>query len=315
MQPSTRETSLPPTARKLRVTVLAGGPGAERAVSLDSGLAVAEALRRRGHDVFIADIAPDQLAALDTPADVIFPALHGTFGEDGSLQRILEQRGLRYVGSDSRASAIAIDKLATKQCAERIGIPTPPYRLVTREDLAAGRPLFDPPCVIKPLDQGSSVDTAIAQDAADVRAAAAGVVERYGRALLERFVRGDELTVGIVGRRALPVICIRPKRRFYDYEAKYHDEATEYLFDAGHPAEVLMRAQSESLRLFDAIGCRHLARVDWIAEPDGALWLLEVNTLPGFTTHSLVPKAAAQVGIDFDELCDRLVRMAWEEPA
>lgn len=307
-------TALPETRRKLRVTVLCGGPSAEREVSLESGRAVADALRRRGHDVLVADIGPRQLAALDAAADVVFPALHGTFGEDGTLQAIMEQRGIRFVGSRSAASALAMDKLAAKRVVEALGLDTPPYRLVTREDLERGAPLaLRAPVVIKPVDQGSSVDTEIVRQDAEIAPALARVVSRRGRALVERFIAGDEFTVGIVGRQTLPPICVRPRREFYDYQAKYVDDATEYLFDAGHPPELLERAGRQSRQVFDALGCRHMARVDWIADAAGRLWFLEVNTIPGFTSHSLVPKAAARIGVPFDELVERLVRMAVED--
>lgn len=298
-----------PTARKLRVTVLAGGPGAERAVSLESGRAVAEALRRRGHDVLVADIGPGNLAALDHPADVIFPALHGTFGEDGQLQRILEQRRLRFVGSGSRASTLAIDKVAAKRIAVETGIRTAVWEVVP-----AGRmPALPLPVVVKPIDQGSSVGTHIARSPQELSRALAETCGTFGQALVERFIAGDEVTVGIVGAQPLSPICIRPKRGFYDYEAKYHDERTEYLFDSGQSDALRVRVRDESLQIFRALGCRHLARVDWIVDAAETPWFLEVNTIPGFTSHSLLPMAAAHDGIPFDELIERLVRLALEE--
>jgi len=298
------------TRKKLRVTVLAGGPSAEREISLASGQAIVEALRSRGHEVFVADVGPDNLAALDHPADVIFPALHGTFGEDGTIQRIMEQRGIRFVGSGSKASALAIDKVATKQIATELGIPTPAYEVVTALD----RPTLPLPVVVKPIAQGSSVGTTIIREPDKLRQTVESVAGKYGRALVERFVAGDELTVGILGKQALPPICIRPRRAFYDYEAKYQDDRTEYVFETGQPRALLAQASAFSLRIFGALGCRHLARIDWIAGPSETLSFLEVNTIPGFTSHSLVPKAAARVGIPFDELVERLVRMAVEEP-
>jgi D-alanine-D-alanine ligase len=293
------------------VTVLAGGPSAEREVSLASGQAVAEALRRRGHDVLLTDIGPDNLAALGRDADVVFPALHGTFGEDGTIQRIMEQRGIRFVGSGSQASALAIDKVATKRVATDLGIPTPAYEVVT----PPGEPTLPLPVVVKPIAQGSSVGTTIVRDARELTPTVQAVAGTYGRALVERFVPGDELTVGILGEQTLPPICIQPSRDFYDYEAKYRDEHTEYLFESGHSSALLERLSGLSRRIFKALGCRHLARVDWMVEPDGRPWFLEVNTLPGFTSHSLVPKAAERIGIPFDELVERLVRMALEDPS
>ena len=303
----------PPT---LRVTVLCGGPSAERAVSLESGRAVADALRSRGHAVTVADIGPDQTEALDVPVDVIFPALHGTFGEDGTVQRMLEERGIRFVGSGSRASAVAMDKVATKQVAVEQAVSTPAFEVWDRARLeAGGTPGLSLPVVVKPVDQGSSVATRVVHETGALLPAVQVAIEQFGRALIEQYIKGEELTVGLVGERNLPPICVRPKRGFYDYIAKYEDNATEYLFDAEYAPAVLEQAQQLSRRMFESLGCRHLARVDWMIDAQGQLWFLEVNTLPGFTSHSLVPKAAAHVGIAFDELVEELVYMAYREPA
>ncbi len=296
---------------RLRVTVLRGGPSAERAVSLESGAAVAQALRAREHAVFAADISPDDLSALDQPADVIFPVLHGTFGEDGQLQQILEQRGLRFVGSGSAASAAAMDKIISKQHVRALGLATPAYEEWTAADRGVRATRLELPLVVKPADQGSSVATFVVRRNEDFAPAVDAVVSAFGRALVEQFISGDELTVGFVGTQALPPICVRPKRTFYDYTAKYEDNATEYLFDAGHPAPLLAEAQRQSRAVFETLGCRHLARVDWMVDKAGTLWFLEVNTIPGFTSHSLVPKAAARLGVPFGDLVERLVRMAW----
>jgi D-alanine-D-alanine ligase len=297
------------TPDKLRVTVLAGGPSAEREISLASGSAVANALMQRGHQVFVADIGPDMLDALDHEADVVFPALHGTFGEDGTIQRIMEERGICFVGSGSQASATAIDKVATKMAAAEVGVPTPDYEVVT----PPARPRLSVPVVVKPIAQGSSVATTIVREASKLDEAVAAVAGVYGQALVEQFVPGDELTIGFLGNRTLPPIRIRPRRDFYDYEAKYKDDRTEYLFETGFSSALLERAAELSRRVFEAIGCRHLARIDWMVGPDERPWFLEVNTIPGFTSHSLVPKAAARIGIPFDELVERLVRMAMED--
>jgi D-alanine-D-alanine ligase len=297
------------TPKRLRVTVLAGGPSAERAISLASGNAVADALRQRGHDVLLADIGPDDLSALDHPTDVVFPALHGTFGEDGTVQRIMEERGICFVGSGSKASATAIDKVETKKLAIEIGVPTPAFEVIT----PPARPSLSVPVVVKPIAEGSSVATTIVRDASRLDDAIAAVSEAYGRALVEQFIPGSELTMGLLGSQTLPPIRIQPRRDFYDYEAKYNDERTEYLFETGLARALLERAANLSRRVFEALGCRHLSRIDWIVGPNEGLWFLEVNTIPGFTSHSLVPKAAAKIGIPFDELVERLVRMAMED--
>ncbi len=312
-QPCGPKTTPDRPRRTLRVTVLCGGPSAEHDVSVQSGQAVAAALRRRGHQVFVADIRPDQLDALNEPADVVFPALHGPFGEDGTVQRLLAERGLRFVGSEARASAAAMDKVAAKQLAATAGVLTPPFEVWDPATLTTrSQPSLPLPVIVKPVDQGSSVGTAIVRQPVDFRPAVGLAVERFGRALVEQFIAGDELTVGIVGTQTLPPICVRPKREFYDYQAKYHDNATEYLFDAGYPPALLQQAQRLSWRVFERIGCRHLARIDWMVDRQRRLWFLEINTLPGFTSHSLVPKAAARLGISFDELVERLVFMAYE---
>lgn len=309
--PATHTTSAmtTDTSKKLRVTVLAGGPSAEREISLASGGAVAEALRRRGHDVFVADVGPNLLDALDHEADVVFPALHGTFGEDGTIQRIMEQRGICFVGSGSRASATAMNKVAAKKIAIKIGVPTPAFEVVTPPE----RPKLSVPVVVKPIAEGSSVATTIVHDAALLDETITGVAGTYGQALVEQFMPGDELTVGFLGDQTLPPIRILPNREFYDYQAKYHDDRTEYLFETGFSQPLLARAATLSRHVFAALECRHLARIDWIVGDDEELWFLEVNTLPGFTSHSLVPKAAAKIGIPFDELVERLVRMAMED--
>ncbi len=293
----------------LRITVLAGGPSAEREISLASGEAIAAGLRRRGHEVFLADIGPDDLSALDHPADVVFPALHGTFGEDGTLQRIMEERGLCFVGSGSRASSTAMDKVATKRVADGLGIPTPEYEVVE----PGGQAALSVPVIVKPVSQGSSVATTIVHAQAELTPTARRVAEQFGRALVERFIEGAEITVGVLGGRTLPAIRIRPGKEFYDFEAKYEDAHTEYLLDTGVSQVVLDMVAQQSLKLFRTLGCRHLGRVDWMVGSDGAPWFLEVNTLPGFTSHSLVPKAAAAVGLDFDTLVETIVRMALED--
>ena len=304
-----------PGMRRLSVTVLAGGPSAEREVSLESGSAVAAALTNLGHEVYLSDISPDDLSALDHKADVVFPALHGTFGEDGALQRIMERRGIRFVGSGAAASTLAIDKVAAKQHATAAGIVTPHFEIVAREKMPTALPPWSGPVVVKPINQGSSVLTSIVQKEADYAAAVGEVVRAFGRAMIEDYVPGDEITVGLLDGEPLPAICVRPKQRFYDYKAKYQDDRTEYLFNTNHPPGVLEQAGALSKQVFELLGCRHLARADWIVDRDNRLWFLEINTLPGFTSHSLVPMAAAKAGLSFEMLVDKLVQLAWEDEA
>jgi D-alanine-D-alanine ligase len=297
--------------KKLKITVLCGGPSAEREVSLKSGHAVANALKSLGHEVFISDIAPDSLAGLDVPADVVFIALHGTFGEDGQVQKILQSRGLRYTGSGPEASATAMDKVATKRKFIAAGVPTPRFEVVTTANLAVVTQQWQPPVVLKPIADGSSVDISIARDAATLGQTLSTLVHKHGQCLLEQFIDGIELTVGVFQDQALPPIQIRTKREFYNYEAKYLDNDTEYLFDIDLPADVLRRVQELSVKASQALGCRDFCRVDWMVEKRTLqAFALEVNTIPGFTDHSLLPKGAGRVGIGFAELCKRIVDAA-----
>ena len=292
--------------RHLAIMVLMGGPSVERSVSLASGEAVAAALESRGHRVIRADVRPEDLSALDrADVDVVFVALHGSFGEDGQLQHILEQRGLRYTGSDPRASRLGMDKIEAKRRFAEAGVPTPPFAVAK-----AGRRAvldFPFPVVVKPADQGSSVDCSIVREASELDQAVTHVVDTYGRCLIERYIRGPELTVGILAGRALPVCQIRSATTFYDYQAKYQDDRTEYLFDIDLPGELLQRVQRLSVRAFEALGCRDMSRVDWMIDAATCQpYCLEANTIPGFTSHSLLPKAAARAGISFADLCEQL---------
>ena len=302
----------PKCLEQLRITVLAGGPGMEREVSLNSGEAVHAALQRLGHHVALRDVGPDDLAALGIPADFVFIALHGEFGEDGALQAELESRGIRYSGSDAASSRLAMDKVESKRAFERGGVPTPAYVVVDRGNIEDSLPTIRLPVVIKPVSSGSSVDTSIVHSRDALASAAALVIHRYGEALVEQYINGYEFTVGILGDEALPVCEIRTKREFYDYQAKYIDDDTEYLFDLDVSPTLLTCVQRISLQAHKALGCRVFSRVDCMVdratlEP----FVLEVNTIPGFTSHSLVPKAAARIGMSFDQLCQRIIELSW----
>lgn len=308
-----------PTQRQLLdITVLMGGPSTEREVSLVSGSAVADALQSVGHKVHRADIMPGDTSALDRPGiDVVFIVLHGSFGESGDVQALCESRGLRYTGSGPRASKLGLDKVASKEVFRMAGLDTPKW-VVLEKDAAGDRQARQleavaGPVVVKPVDGGSSVDVTIARDQATRDQAVQTVLAKYGKALVERFVEGRELTVGILGETALPVIEIVPNHAFYDYDAKYADDAgTRYVFDHGLPEAVVRRVQDAALAAYHALGCRDLSRVDFILDGNGAPQALEINTIPGFTSHSLLPKAAARVGISFDQLVDRIAMMAMQ---
>lgn len=296
----------------MRITVLCGGPSAEREISLISGRAVAGALREAGHDVLVSDIAPDNLAGLDHPADVIFPVLHGEFGESGELQEILEQRGLVFVGSGSRASRLGMNKVETKIVWEKAGLPTPAYRVIRRGD-----PIPDLPdsCVVKAISSGSSIDVFLCRAPAELPAQARQAIDtlltRHEAVLVEQFIDGIELTVGLLQGLALPPIRIVSKREFFDYDAKYTASGTEHRFDTGLPEAVVVQCQELARRAYDVVGARDLGRVDIMLDSAHRPYLLEINTIPGFTSMSLLPEAAQRTGISFVQLVDRLANIAY----
>ena len=311
-QPSSEVPAKAAIQRGLAITVLSGGPSSEREVSLKSGQAIATALAGIGHKPTIADITPENLQALDLPADLVFVALHGAFGEDGRVQRLLDERGIRYTGSGAAASALAMDKVATKCRFVEAEVPTPRFDVVTAGRVSRAVEIWPLPVVIKPVAEGSSIDIQIVRDANTFQVALQRMTRQYGKCLVEKFVDGYELTVGILGDQALPPIEIRTKREFYNYEAKYIDNDTEYRFDIDLPVSVLAEVQALSVRAHQALGCRHFSRVDWLVDRQTHQpYALEVNTIPGFTDHSLLPKSAARVGIGFGLLCQQIIELAY----
>ncbi|HRX86580.1 MAG TPA: D-alanine--D-alanine ligase [Phycisphaerae bacterium] len=316
MKKSTRPVRLGPAARSMRtktldITVLAGGPSDEREVSLSSGKSVAAALTTLGHRVTICDISPSDLSALDRTADIVFIALHGAFGEDGVVQAELERRRIPFVGSGSAASALAMDKAKTKARLIATGLPTPRFDVVRPSQVADAAERWRLPVVVKPIASGSSVDTHLVHAKDRLGQALHEVTRKYGQALVEELIDGPELTVSVLGKRALAPIEIRTKRAFYDYQAKYIDEDTQYLFDIPLPENLLQRLGELSLRAFAALGCRGFGRVDWMVDAiTHEPYILEINTIPGFTSHSLLPKAAARAGLSFAELCQHIIELA-----
>jgi D-alanine-D-alanine ligase len=298
---------------QIRVAVLRGGVGCERQVSLESGRCVAEAMQQAGLDVVTSDIRPDDMQVLDRrDIDVFFLALHGEFGEDGRLQQIFEDRGLVYTGSGPEASRLAFDKMASKLLFAEAGVDVPAGVEFTRDmgpaELEKQLQGLGERFVVKPIRQGSSVGVSIVDGCREAVAAAQHVLVEFGDCMVESFIPGREVTVGVLGRQTLPIIEVRSKTGFYDYQAKYVDDRTQYLFDTIDDQVVQARIQSAALACFDALSCRDFARVDFILSGDGTPYALEVNTIPGFTSHSLLPKAAARVGLSMGELCVRIVR-------
>jgi len=300
---------------RIKVAVLRGGVGRERQVSLESGRCVVEAMQQAGLDVVASDIRPDDMRILDRKdIDVFFLALHGEFGEDGQLQRVFEDRGLVYTGSGPEASRLAFDKMASKRLFAGAGVSVPAVVEFTRDmdpaELENRLQGLSERLVVKPIRQGSSVGVHVVDSHKEAVATARQVLGEFGDCMVESFIQGRELTVGVLGRQALPIIEIRSKTGFYDYHAKYVDDRTEYLFDTIEDQAVPARVQRAALACFDALGCRDFARVDFILSGDGTPYALEVNTIPGFTSHSLLPKAAAKIGLSMSDLCVRIVRTA-----
>jgi D-alanine-D-alanine ligase len=294
---------------KINVLVLAGGPDAEREVSLAGGRAVAETLAQSPHFLAkyreVQSLDADELAAL--PGDCIFPVLHGPWGEGGPLQRLLETDGRPFVGSGSLASGVAIDKVLTKERARTLDIPTLEHQIVSADDEL---PRLDEPVIIKPIDDGSSVDLYLCRSMQEAQAARERAHQRHERLMIEPFVDGRELTVGILNGNALPVLEIRPADGLYSYDAKYDRDDTVYDTDPDLEPMLAAKLRRLSENLFRELRCRHIARVDWLLDPQRGPVLLELNTMPGFTSHSLVPMAARARGLDMLALCESLVRMA-----
>lgn len=291
----------------LRVAVLMGGPDAEHEVSLRSGTQVVAALREAGLEVtpLVVDRPGiEELRSLE--ADVVFPVLHGPFGEGGPLQERLEAAMVPFVGCGSAASRLGMDKLACKRAVAAAGVVTP-----EAEVLLPGLPSrLEPPVVIKPVDDGSSVGVRLCETPRDVVEARQELEPRFKRLMIERLVRGREITVGLLDGHPLPIIEIVPAEGFYDYQAKYLRNDTRYVIDPPIEPSHAERCRRDAAAAWKAIGCRDLARVDFLLDDDGP-WFLEINTMPGMTDHSLLPKAADRAGCPMPMLCRSLVERAW----
>ncbi|WP_257575633.1 D-alanine--D-alanine ligase [Sphingomonas sanguinis] len=304
----------------LHIAVLMGGWSAERPVSLMSGAGVADALERNGHRVTRIDMDRDLAARLtQAKPDIVFNALHGSPGEDGTVQGMLDLMGIPYTHSGLATSVIAIDKVLTKQALVPHGIPMPGGRIVKSEDLFAADPL-PRPYVLKPVNEGSSVGVAIVTDTSNhgqpIARDAAGPWGEFEELLAEPYIRGRELTTAVLGNRALGVTELKPKNGWYDFDAKYTDGLTEHVCPAQIPDEIAEACKSLALEAHRILGCRGASRSDfrWDDERgvDG-LFLLEVNTQPGMTPLSLVPEQGRHVGMDYDTLVQAIVdeAIAW----
>src|SRR3990170_6300797 len=295
-----------------KVAVLMGGKSAERAVSLKSGAMILEGLKKKGVDAHDFDPAERNLDSLVAQAfERAFIALHGRYGEDGTVQGALELLGIPYTGSGVLASALAMDKWRTKLLWHATGVPTPRCELLSRDaDLTGVAARLCLPLMVKPANEGSSIGMSKVRDAAQLDEAYALAVNYDSVVIAEQFIDGPELTVGILGGDALPVIRLETPREFYDFEAKYHAADTRYLIPCGLPPESESAIQREALRAFAVLGCRGWGRVDLMLDGAGKPPFLEVNTSPGMTDHSLVPMAARHTGLSFEDLCVRILELA-----
>jgi D-alanine-D-alanine ligase len=295
-----------------KVAVLMGGKSAEREVSLKSGGMVLAALRKKGVDAHSFDPKERDLQDLIKERYArVFIALHGGFGEDGTVQGVLEWLGIPYTGSGVLASALAMDKLRTKRLWAAEKLPTAPYAVLEKDtDLKAVAKRLGAPMFVKPAREGSSVGMSKVRKAADLEEAYALAVNYDPVVIAEKFIDGPELTVAILGEQVLPTIRIETPREFYDYEAKYLADDTRYLIPCGLPAKKEKEIQALCLKAFRSLGCRGWGRVDLMLDKRGRPFLLEINTSPGMTDHSLVPMAARAVGISYEDLCLKVLEMA-----
>ncbi len=337
----------------MNIAVFLGGISPERDVSLNSGKSVALALQELGHNVITLDPAfgieqpksllnelvksvdsiPPTLSQLSNfpirnylelvnssflnNIDAVFLTLHGKYGEDGIIQSLLELRGIPYTGSGVLSSALAMDKVMSKIVLEENGITTPKWIVLGKgkwnsEDLEQWS-FENIPCVVKPNDGGSTIGMTIVNKREELFSAIQ-LAEKYSeKVLLEEYIEGQELTVPIVGTEALPIIEIKPKGGFYDYTRKYTKGETEYICPAELSTDIFHRVQEAGLKAFEVLGCKGFARTDFRLKPNGEFYCLEVNTIPGMTSTSLVPKAAKAIGIEFPQLCQKIVDLTFRK--
>jgi D-alanine-D-alanine ligase len=302
-----------------KIGVFMGGTSEEREVSLKSGKAVCAALTELGYNVLSVVLSQDNLAELNgEKLDVAFIAMHGRFGEDGQLTRLLNRRGICCTGSSPIACATAMDKVKTKKILQKHGIPTPPYIVLCGDFTSIEadwlvRADIGYPCVVKPVDSGSSYGVSIAADRNGLRKALQKNSSSNPHVLIERCISGREMTCSVLAGRALPLIEIRSKTRFFDFDAKYRNNGTEYILKPRLAKSVRERILKLCVAVHNALGAGAMSRVDFILSEDNVPYVLEANLIPGLTQRSLLPKAARALGITFPRLCEMILELALEE--
>jgi D-alanine-D-alanine ligase len=304
-----------------KIAVLCGGRSGERDVSLRSGKRVLDSLKKQGFDAQQFDLDDNLIAQLKKKKiDIVYIVLHGRYGEDGTVQGLLEIANIPYTGSKVLASALAMNKLAAKRIFDAVGIPTPRYAEINaRTDLAAQaekiKRIFPFPLVVKPVSEGSSLGVSIIKKEDDLERTLAKTVKEYKDIFVEEFIKGKEVTVGIIGKdeelQALPVLELVPRKDFYDFEAKYTSGLTQFILPARLPKPLYEKVQATALQAHEALGCYGVSRVDIIVSADHVPYVHEVNSIPGMTEHSDLPAEAAHAGITFDELVVKILESAF----
>jgi len=304
-----------------KICVLMGGRSGEREVSLRSGQRVFDSLKRQGFNVISLDLEDDLTSKLkQEKVDIVYIILHGKFGEDGTVQGMLELAGIPYTGSKVLASALAMNKLAAKRIFDAVGIPTPRYlgidgSLEIKQEIEKVKKLFPLPLVLKPTSEGSSLGVHLIKQAEELDTILMKVANEYKEVFVEEYINGKEVTVGIIGKgeglQALPVLELVPKKEFYDYEAKYTEGMTEFILPARLSKPLYQKTQAVALAAHKALGCYGVSRVDIIVGKDHVPYVHEVNSIPGMTERSDLPAEAAAAGISFDQLVVKILESAY----
>lgn len=304
-----------------KICVLMGGHSGERAVSLRSGQRVFDSLKSQGFNVISMDLEDDLISRLKRAGvEIVYLALHGKYGEDGVVQGLLDYAGIPYTGSKVLASALAMNKLAAKRIFDAVGIPTPRYLEIDRsaailQEIEKVKKLFPFPLVLKPTSEGSSLGVHLIKQPSELDEILAKVVNEYEEVFVEEYIKGKEVTVGIIGRgqdlQALPILELVPKREFYDYEAKYTEGLTEFILPARLSKPLYQKTQAVALSAHKALGCYGVSRVDVIVSKDHIPYVHEVNSIPGMTERSDLPAEAAAAGISFDQLVVKILESAY----
>lgn len=299
----------------MKITVILGGHSGEREVSMDSGNAIAEACSALGHEVVKVEINGnlESLIPEIKSADLVFNGLHGTGGEDGSIQGFLKSLQVPFTGSGVESSAICMDKRVSKSLAENKAIKTPDWITVDNNEEIPNRIELTYPLVVKPSREGSSIGLSIIQDSSQLTQAVDAARQHAGVVLIEEYIKGKEITVSVIGNETYPIVEIIPSHEFYDYQCKYTEGMSEYRCPADLPENKTRDIQAIALQIHIMMGCRHYSRVDFRIDENGNAYFLEINTLPGMTSTSLFPKSAKANGLSFNDLIEKIIQLAQKD--